>query len=110
MVQLIGLRENLQETPIIHGKIWRVSGSDFPVGQPMFHGECPVKVSSDLHGTGASAASGAGAGNARGGLVGLSAESLGKTRDMVDLRKKHMVLRAFHEETWYLWMIFSALQ
>ena len=29
-IQLIGLRETLQEHPIFHGKIGKVSGEDFP--------------------------------------------------------------------------------
>ena len=28
--QVVGLRETLQETPTFHGKIWLVSGEDFP--------------------------------------------------------------------------------
>ena len=32
-VQLIGLREQFQENPIFHGKIWLVSGEDVPLNQ-----------------------------------------------------------------------------
>ena len=31
LVQLVGLREKLRENPIFHGKIWLVSGEDFPM-------------------------------------------------------------------------------
>ena len=34
-IQLVGLREKIQEHPIFHGKIYGLYGLDFPLSQPI---------------------------------------------------------------------------